>query len=181
MSELISWRERSASNERALFAVVEQMSLSAAQHYKTQSEVPVLLNAINVQLSALVTSTHSLVDGMSRTQESMIRIAVGTTRMVGSMDESRVVVSSAIRSLADTLSGLSQDGASVVKQLMSMEQVLVQDSAHSQRVARNMQIQQDAMLEVVGHISALSTAVAMGDEVSRQQIVDGVGVKDGSQ
>ncbi|MGE8190468.1 hypothetical protein, partial [Pseudomonas sp. NPDC086278] len=127
--------------------------------------------SMNEQLSALTATTRSLADGMSRTQDSMSRIAVGSTRMVGSIDESRVVVSSAIRSLADTLSGLSQDGASVVRQMMSMEQVLIADTAHSQRMTQSMQVQQDAMLELVGHISSLSTAAAMGDEVFLQQLV----------
>jgi hypothetical protein len=171
MSELVTWRERSAIRDQALLAAVEQLFVLGGQHYKAQAEVPLLLKSMNEQLTALTATTHSLADGMSRTQDSMSRIAVGSTRMVGSIDESRVVVSSAIRSLADTLSGLSQDGASVVRQMMSMEQVLIADTAHSQRMTQSMQIQQDAMLELVGHISSLSTAVAMGDEVLLQEVV----------
>lgn len=169
MSELVAWRERSAKRDRELLSVVEQLFELGGRHYKAQSEVPNLLTAMSAQLGALTATTNALAHGMSRTQDSMSRIAMGTSRMVGSLDESRVVVNSAVRSLTDQLASLAQDGASVVRQLASVEQVLVVDTAHSQRMTRSMQVQQDALLEMVGHISTLSTAVAMGEEVAKDR------------
>ncbi|MGE8189644.1 MotA/TolQ/ExbB proton channel family protein, partial [Pseudomonas sp. NPDC086278] len=74
MSELVTWRERSATRDQALLAAVEQLFVLGGQHYKVQAEVPQLLKSMNEQLSALTATTRSLADGMSRTQDSMSRI-----------------------------------------------------------------------------------------------------------